>query len=87
MILELNVNDSKAKTFLSFLKELDFVKVKVKTNEEFQALTDADIIFGNGKIASDEQLKTYLIESDSEETLELKMVCEDVINYLDKKNK
>ncbi len=85
MIIELSVKDSKAKSFISFLKELDFVKINNKTKEA--KLTDADVIFGIGKPASDKQLKEYLSSSDSQEVKELNEVCEDVIAYLDKKSK
>lgn len=33
MIIELNIKDEKAETFLSFLKELDFVKINSKIDE------------------------------------------------------
>lgn len=46
-----------------------------KTNE----LTNADIIFGTKNPVSDAQLKKYLSDSDSEETIELNIGCEDVI--------
>ena len=87
MIIELNINDNKAKSFISFLEELDFVTIKTKTDKKDTALTDADVIFGTGKPATDAQLKKYLSDSDSEETKELSMVCEDVIAYLDKDKK
>ncbi len=85
MIIELNVKDKKAKSFISFLKELDFVKINTRAKEA--ALTDADVIFGMGKPATDAQLKKYLTSSDSEKTKELNKVCEEVIAYLDKKKK
>ena len=85
MIIELNIKDNKAKSFISFLKELDFVKINTKAQEA--ALTDADIIFGIGKPASNSQLKKYLSSSDSEKPKDLNKVCEEVINYLDSKKK
>jgi len=85
MIIELNIKDNKAKSFISFLKELDFVKINTKAQEA--ALTDADIIFGIGKPASNAQLKKYLSSSDSEKPKDLNKVCKEVINYLDSKKK
>ena len=85
MIIELNILDSKAKAFISFLKELDFVTINTNTVDNNDELTDAQVIFGLSKPATDEQLKNYLIKSDSEDTKELSLVCEDVINYLEKK--
>ena len=85
VIIELNISDKKAKSFISFLEELDFVTIKTKTDKKEMALSDADVIFGTSKPATDNQLKNYLTNSYSEETKELSMVCEDVIDYLDKK--
>ena len=69
MIIELNIKDSKAKSFISFLKELDFVKINTKTKDVI--LTDADAIFGMGKPATDAQLRKYLTTSDSEKTKDI----------------
>ena len=43
------------------------------------ALTDADVIFGTDKPATEHQLRNDLTNSNSEETKKLSMVCEDVI--------
>ena len=50
-------------------------------------MTDADVIFGMGKPASDSQLKKYLADTDSEKTIELNKVCEEVVNYLSSNKK
>jgi len=80
MTIELDVKENKAKNFISFLKELDFVKIKSKQKET--KLSHADIIFGTSKPATDKQLKEYLSDSDSTETKDLDAVCEEVIKYL-----
>ncbi|MDZ4757630.1 MAG: hypothetical protein SGJ10_05765 [Bacteroidota bacterium] len=85
MIIELNIKDSKAKSFISFIKELDFVKINTKTKDTI--LTDADVIFGKGKPATDAQLRKYLTSSNSEKTKELNKMCEEVIAYIGKKGK
>ena len=43
MIIELNVKDEKAETFISFLKELDFVKINSRKDEQKPMRTDASL--------------------------------------------
>ncbi len=59
-------------------------KIKLKSARELSVtktneLSNADIIFGTKKPATDAQLIKYLSDSDSEETIELNIGCEDVI--------
>ena len=85
MIIQLQIEDKKAKSFISFLKELDFVKIQPHKTEA--PLTDADVIFGLGSPASEAQLKNYLDASGAEEAKDLNLVCEEVIEYLAQKKK
>lgn len=89
--ITLTIKDNKYSDFLELIKNLDFVKIddliKPEPAQKEITLSHTDIIFGTGKPATDSQLKKYLSDSDSEETKELSMVCEDVIAYLDKDKK
>ncbi len=88
--ITLTIKDHKYPFFMELVKNLDFVKIEESIEldaKKEKLLTHTDVIFGTGKPATNTQLKKYLSDSDSEETKDLRMVCEDVIAYLDKDKK
>ena len=79
MIIELNVRDEKAETFISFLKELDFVKINSKKNEKKSLQPDDSI---SSFVAEDDDLSDCISSGEFG-----KLLMADLEKKYDEKNK